>query len=60
VGTGPGDRELEAFALRTGGKGGGVRGPAGHVVVSCRAEGCRSVWHRPRCEGEGSDRFAIT
>jgi hypothetical protein len=25
----------------------GDRGPAGHRVVSCRAEGCRSVWYRP-------------
>jgi len=26
------------------------RGPAGHQVVSCRAEGCRSRWYRPRHE----------
>jgi hypothetical protein len=26
------------------------RGPAGHQVVRCRTEGCRSAWYRPRCE----------
>lgn len=31
----------------------GGRGPPGHVVVSCRAEGCRSRWYRPRCEAGG-------
>jgi len=27
-------------------------GPAGHTVVYCRAEGCRSRWYRPRHEPE--------
>jgi hypothetical protein len=30
----------------------GEGGVAGHRVVSCRAEGCRSAWFRPRCEGD--------
>ena len=28
----------------------GERGAAGHQVVHCRAEGCRSAWYKPRHE----------
>ena len=33
----------------------GGRGPAGHQVVPCRADGCQSRWHRPRHELEESN-----
>ena len=31
----------------------GGRGSVGHVTVSCRAEGCKSIWYKPRHEPEG-------
>ena len=48
-----GDRELGTLPLCPAVAAAGGRGPAVHVTVSCRAEGCKSIWYKPRHEPEG-------